>query len=357
MAGLRLLYVAYPLVPVSEESCGGAEQMLSLLERRTFCRGHHTVVAACAGSRVAGRLLATSVPAAHGDCFEKLETEHVRRVLDHVRSQPVDLVHDKGGSFWRYGREVDVPVLATLHLPRWFYPQDAFNQPPPNLFLNFVSESQAAWFRDVENHLGVVPNGIELERFPYCEQKDGFLLWLGRVWLEKGPHLALDIAYELDLPIVLAGQVYPFPDHQEFFRREVQPRLERAGGKARFVETPSFAEKLELLRRARALLLPTLCDETSSLVSMEAMACGTPVAAFRRGAIPDIVQPGVGGFVADTVEGLKEAVRRMGELSPAECRRRAGCFSAEQMAERYEQLYEMVLGRTMAGAGFSATSA
>src|SRR5215472_2854651 len=122
----RILYIAYPLLTVSEESAGGAEQMLWTLEREMFARGVHTTVAASAGSRVSGELFTTGEPCSVQDDFERRNREHQDRIVDFVRACerqgcPFDLVHDKSGSFWQRAAEINVPVLATLHLPRHFY--------------------------------------------------------------------------------------------------------------------------------------------------------------------------------------------------------------------------------------------
>ena len=148
------------MLPVSDASCGGAEQMLRTLEREMARRGHETAVAACEGSRVSGELIATGVAPTAADAFEQRAKEHSTAVIAAADVSEFDLVHDKSGFFWRHADELKVPVLATLHLPRTFYDESLFRQIPENLFFNCVSESQAASFRDLQQMVGVVPNGI-----------------------------------------------------------------------------------------------------------------------------------------------------------------------------------------------------
>ncbi len=349
MRRMRILYVAYPLLPASDESCGGAEQMVWTLEREMVRRGHETVVAACDGSKVSGRLLATGPAPSAPDRFEEREAEHTCRILEFLTAsaaagRPVDLVHDKSGHFWRHATQVDVPLLATLHLPRTFYPEDPFDRGAPNLWLNCVSEAQAETFTGLPNLLGVVKNGIALERFPLTAEKGNYLLWLGRVCEEKGTHIAIDVARGAGLPLVIAGQVYPFSYHEEYYRRAIRPHLD--GAHVRFIETPTFEAKAELLGRARALLLPSLVAETSSLAAMEAMACGTPVVAFRRGGIPEVVAHGLSGFLVDTPKQMTDAVSNVHRLDPRGARRYAEAhFSAGRMAEDYERMYHNLLAR------------
>lgn len=348
--GSSILYVAYPLLPVSDESCGGAEQMLYTLEREMASRGHRTTVAACDGSLAQGELLCTGPAATTVDGFEERNAQHQRSVLDFLRCRsetPVDLVHDKSGFFWGAVGHLNVPVLATLHLSRCFYPADAFKDVPSNLLFNCVSKTQRVQFADLANLVGVVQNGIVVSRFPFVTDKQGYLLWMGRVCEEKAPHLAIEVARRTGMPLILAGQVYPFSYHEQYYRREIRPYLGSDDPAVCFLETPNFRTKRKLLSEARAVLLPSLAEETSSLVAMEAMACGTPVIGFRRGAIPEVVVDGETGFVVDDVDEMSEAVWQAAEINPHACRAHVEMnYSATRMANDYEALYAKVIGRT-----------
>ena len=343
-----ILFVAYPMLPVSDGSCGGAEQMLWSLDRELARRGVATAVAAAEGSSVAGELLSTGPPPTEADRFEEREREHSQAVIELCRRRGFSLVHDKSGHFWRHAARVRCPVLATLHLPRSFYPPELFDSVAANVFFNCVSESQAGQFRDLPNFMGVVENGIALERFAFstARPKEDSLLWMGRVCPEKGTHLALDVARQLGMKLVVAGSVYPFTWHRQYFERELRPRFEAAGAMAEFVESPPFARKLELLGQARALLIPTLAPETSSLVAMEAMACGTPVVAFARGALPQVVVDGKTGFLVNDFDEMVSAVRRVDAINRRECRAWVESrFSASRMADDYQRMYAAICAR------------
>ena len=360
MSNIRVLYVSYPLLTVSEESAGGAEQMLWTLEREMYARGIATTVAASAGSRVSGELFSTGDPCTQPDDFERRNLEHQNRTVEFIRMNagqgtPFDLVHDKSGSFWPRASEIDVPVLATLHLPRNFYPRQYFENVPANVSFNCVSESQARDFPDLKSMPAVVPNGILLERFstklipgndaprngPSARKFPSrtSLLWLGRICEEKGSHLALEIAARAGLNITMAGQVYPFTYHQQYFEREIAPRLERMPN-VTFICSPSEEQKLQLLREAKAVLITSLVEETSSLVAMEAAACGTPVVAFRRGALPEVVLDEVTGFLANGIGDAVQALNKIEQIKSEACIQHArDNFSSKAMAHRYATLY------------------
>lgn len=343
----RVLYVAYPLLPVSDQSAGGAEQVLTTLERAAARQGWRTTVAACSGSVAAGQLYAT-MPPGRGrlESARHFESQHRQRVAEliSIRSAigtPFDVVHDHSASFFAHAGEVEAPVLATLHLPRAFYPQQWFHRLPQNVSLNCVSKAQARTFADVPNVIGVVSNGIDLDRFPVQSRKQDYLLWMGRICEEKGTHTALDVAKRTGLPIVMIGQVYPFAYHQNYFDREIRPRMDRMGGQVKYVERPTFAQKLKLIQDARALLVTSSAEETSCLVAMEAAACGTPVVAMRRGAFGEVVQHGVTGYIVSDVAEMASALEQLSAIKPRACRSYAQeHFSAKQMLSRYEAIYE-----------------
>jgi glycosyltransferase involved in cell wall biosynthesis len=344
----RVLYVAYSMATVSDESCGGAEQMLFVLEGEMHRRGHRTTVAACAGSRIAGELVETGSPAIQFEQLPTRDAEHHEAVLALIRERQkpagdLDLVHDESGRFSARAEEANLPVLVTLNLPRSYYPQELFEDLPENVFFNCVSRTQLRGFFDIPNVLGFVPNGVAVERFSFTSTKSDYLVWLGRICEEKAPHLAMDAAQRAGLPLVLMGPRYLYHRDQVYFDSEVAPRLDD-NPNFRLIGSPSFGEKAEVLRQARALLMPTLAEETSSLVCLEAMACGTPAIAFRCGALPEIVRHNCTGLIVDSVEEMAEAIASINGIAPDACRTHVEeNHSAARMANEYEQLYERLI--------------
>ncbi|HET9742732.1 MAG TPA: glycosyltransferase [Terriglobales bacterium] len=347
---LRILYIAYPLLPLSEHSAGGAEQVLWTLERTMHARGHSTAAAACDGSHVSGELFATGAPAEQLEQFHAREQEQSEKIVRWLRAGAAsrfDFLHDMSGSFWRHGGEVPLPILATLHLPRSLYSGIDFSSVPEQVSFHCVSESQRTEFADLPRMLSVIRNGIALDRFParlVPREKREYFLWLGRICEEKGTHTALDVAHAAGARLIVAGTVYPFLYHQKYFAREIIPRFKRGGSRVRHIDRPTFVEKVEVLANARALLITSEINETSSIVAMEAAACGTPVIALRRGALPEVVADRLTGLLADNAEEMIAALSRINEIDPEQCRRYAEeHYSAGRMADDYETLYRQML--------------
>jgi glycosyltransferase involved in cell wall biosynthesis len=347
---LRIFYIAYPLLPVSEHSPGGAEQVLWTLEREMNLRGHSTCVAACSGSQVAGELFPTGESNPRVDVFEQVADDQKQSIRDWLLgggASRFDLIHDMSGGFWPHARGLPLPVLATLHLPRRLYKPVQFGSIPETISFNCVSRSQQTEFADLPRMLGSVGNGIALDRFaagnvPIRERQ--YSLWLGRICEEKAPHTALDVAHAAGERLIVAGTVYPFLYHQKYFAREIIPRLKRAGSRGKLVQSPSFAEKVELIRNARALLITSEINETSSIIAMEAAACGTPVIALRRGALPEVMEQDVTGMLVNDGHEMIPALARVSQIDSERCQRHAqDHYSAKRMADGYSELYEKVL--------------
>ncbi len=342
-ARLTILSVAFPFASVSADAVGGAEQVLAALDKALTRAGHRSIVLACAGSVVTGELVA--IPAVQGT-IDAVVRERVhaalREAMMHVlSSRQVDLIHLHGIDFADYLPPPGLPVLGTLHLPPDWYPPPALHPARPGTFLHAVSETQDRALRALADPAAVlapVRNGVDVAALGAGRHaRRGFALILGRLCPEKGQHLGLDAAREAGVPLLVAGAAFPYPAHQAYVQREILPRLD-AG---RLLGPLGFARKRRLLAGARCLLIPSLAPETSSLVAMEAAACGTPVIAFPVGALPEIVQDGVTGFLVHDTEAMASAILRAHEIDPEACRRVARArFSVQTMADAYLRLYE-----------------
>ncbi len=346
--GWNILSVAYPFTPVGPDAVGGSEQILTLLDRELTARGHNSHVVAVKGSTVAGRLIATPRwKGALDDTARRWGQRAHRIAIEEALSRlPIDLVHMHSLDFHTYLPLAETPVLATLHLPPAWYPRGMFALGRRNTFLHCVSASQRRSCPPSRMLLPAIPNGVEIECFRLRTGRRDFALALGRICPEKGFHVALDAARIARSKLVLAGEVFPYAEHQRYFREEVAPRL---NARRRFIGPAGFDRKRRLLSQARCLLIPSLVAETSSLVAMEALASGTPVIAFPSGALAEIVEHGRTGFLVENAREMAQAIRAAREIDPQACRDAAQeRFSAERMVAQYFDAYATILSRTVA---------
>lgn len=338
-----ILSVAYPLARVSPDAVGGAEQVLATLDAALVAAGRRSIVIAPEGSRVTGELRAFPIPAPPFDDRARAEAQReVRaRLAATLAEAEVDVVHLHGLDFHAYLPAPAVPTLVTLHLPLELYPRAVLSR-VRTFEACFVSRDQRArapWLNERSvTAEAVIPNGVDLDALLPRGRKRAFALALARVCPEKGLHLALDAAAAAEVPLAIGGEVHPYAEHQAYFARVVAPRL---GPRARFLGPLGRARKRRLLAAARCRVIASTVAETSSLVAMEALACGTPVVALASGALPEIVDHGVTGFLAHDVRGLAEGIRHAHALDPRTCRAAAEArFDATTMIGRYFARYD-----------------
>src|SRR5579883_53915 len=336
---LTVLNVAYPLAPVSRDSVGGGEQVVSLLDHALVCANHRSIVIAMQGSATAGEL----IPLPHWSSplesnIQEAATAAARHAIQCALSRyKIDVIHLHGIDFLSYLPDSDIPVIATLHLPPAWYGPQLFQHRRPKTVYCCVSESQRIACSAAHADIRVIPNGVRVEDFWFRARKKCYALLLARICPEKGVHLALEAAHRAGCRLWIAGQVYGYPTHRSYFDQEVVPLLDR---KRQFIGPATFERKRRLLAGARCLLVPSLAEETSSLVVMEAMASGTPVISYPNGALPELVRHGETGFLVSSVEQMADAIRNVDAIQPSQCREYAlRHFSAAQCTSQYLALY------------------
>ncbi|MBE7217917.1 MAG: glycosyltransferase family 4 protein [Caulobacteraceae bacterium] len=317
---------------------GPWELVTSLLTEALVARGVDVTLFATQDSQTAGRL-AGVVPHAyseHPELDAKVwEMLHVGHVFE--RAAEFDLIHNQADFVpLTFSRLVETPVVTTIHgfsspriLPIYREYQDR---------VSYVAISDADRAEGLR-YAATIHHGIPLEAFPFDPEGSDDLLFFGRMHPDKGAAEAVEVARRTGRRLVMAGIV----QDEAYFGRTVAPFVD---GDRVVYEGPLGGERrVRALGQARCLLHLIGFDEPFGLSVVEAMACGTPVIAFDRGSMPELIEDGVTGFLVRTVEEATEAVARVGELDRAACRARvAARFSVDRMADRYLELY-----RTLAG--------
>jgi glycosyltransferase involved in cell wall biosynthesis len=337
---LTVLNVSYSLARISGNTAGGAEQVLARIDEALVRAGHRSLVVAPAGSHCRGLLLATpSLPSSLDEHAQQLGREqHRQAVAQALKRFQIDVVHLHGVDFLDYLPPAGIPVVVTLHLPLDWYPRELFHVSRPETYLVCVSSSQARSRPPEAQMLTVIENGIPLHEFGSGRSKGNYALAMGRICPEKGFHVAMDACKRAHIPFFLAGTVFDYPAHRAYFKQSILPRLSDT---QRLLGPIGGNRKRHLLAGAKCVLIPSLVMETSSLVAMEAMACGTPVIAFRSGALCELIRDRHTGFLVNSVEEMTEAIAAACSLDSRQCRTEAEQrFSAKRMSTNYLRLYQ-----------------
>ncbi len=317
--------------------------MIALLSRELLRRGHEVTLFAAPGSCSEAEVVEL-LDAPHPEAIERAlyEADHVARAFAHIEREErsgraYDVVHDHCGfTAFAMADRIGVPLVHTLHGP--FTPDTAAFYAHHAAKAKVVAISDAQ-LREAPANLqvaGVVPNPIDAARWPLIREKAGYLLWVGRMAEEKGPHRAIAAARLAKMPLVLAGPVQPGQEH--FFEREVAPHID--GRQVRWEGEVAGATKRRLFARASALLMPIRWQEPFGIVMIEAMVCGTPVIAFPEGAAEELVRPGETGFLVHDEQEMAAACLRAGELDPSRCRTAVvKRYEVRAVAAAYERIY------------------
>ncbi|MDB4957605.1 MAG: glycosyl transferase group 1 [Myxococcales bacterium] len=339
---LTILSVAFPFAPVGPDPVGGAEQVLFTLDTQIVAAGHSSIVLATRGSRTAGHLMS---PPAHAGIIDGAakaarRAAYQRTLEQLLRDHSIDVIHFHGVDFVDYLPLTDVPMVVSLHLPPSWYPPAAFA--PGEVTRICVSHTQRAACPPGAAISHVITNGVDLGRYRPTTNKADHVIAIGRLCPEKGFDIALRAAKQANVPMVLAGATFPYETHQRHVREEIMPLLD---DQRRWIGAIAGKQKRMLLAEARCLLVTSRIDETSSIVAMEALASGTPVVGFRRGALPEIVEHGVTGLLVDREDELPGAIIAASTLSAIDCRESVReRASATRMSARYLALYHECSG-------------
>jgi glycosyltransferase involved in cell wall biosynthesis len=333
---MRIAQVSTLSTPVRRTGSGSTEGLVWLLTRELTRMSHEVTVFGAAGSEVDGGLVAT-LPGTYGepgvpDDWQLCEWINLCRAVE--QSGRFDVLHSHA---YLWGLPLEpmsrAPVVHTLHISP--YENDArLRQMWPGACVTAISRYQ--WSQYPQLQPGpVIYHGVDPDQFTLNTKPEDYVCFLGRFTSGKGPWHAVQVARELGMRLLLAGP------RNDYYRQHIEPLVD--GRLVEYVGSVTGAERDKLLGGARALLYPVQSPEPFGLVPVEAMMCGTPVAAVRLGAVPEIVDEGVTGYCADSAGELAAQVVKCMELDRVKVRERAQeRFSAERMAREYAALYKRI---------------
>jgi glycosyltransferase involved in cell wall biosynthesis len=342
---MRIAQISTLSAPVRRETGGSVESLIWLLTRELIRLGHEVTVFGAAGSEVDGELIATlgGPYGASGslDDWQLCEWVNLCRAVE--QSGRFDLLHTHA---YLWGIPLQslsrAPLVHTTHI----VPDDnaaRLREMWPGACVTAISEHQWRAYPHL-SPVAVIPHGVDVAQFSLREQPDDYVCYVGRFTSGKGPVQAIEAARALGLRLLLAG-----PENK-YFRDHVKPLLD--GRLVEYVGFVTGAERDRLLGGARALLYPIQYPEAFGLVLVEAMLCGTPVAAMRLGAVPEIVEEAVSGYTARSKEEFLQTLGQCLALDRRQIRLRAvQRFSADRMARDYTRVYEQVTQLTQQAGG------
>jgi len=316
---------------------GPWESVASLLTEGLVSRGHDVTLFATADSQTSGTLHAVCPRGYEEDrsLIPKVwECLHISELFEHADAY--DMIHNQFDFLpLTYTGLTTTPVVTTIHgfsspgiLPVYKkYNGKAF----------YVSISDADRAPDLD-YIRTIHHGIDISQFDFRPEPDDYLLFFGRIHQDKGTREALNIARACNKKLILAGIIQDRTYYDQYVASHID------NDKVVYIGSAGPAERNRLLGKACALLHPIQFDEPFGLSVIESMACGTPVIAFSKGAMPELIENGKSGFLVNNVDEAIETVARIKEIDRAYCRRHVERhFTADRMINEYIQVYEMIL--------------
>jgi len=333
---MRIAQVSTPHESTPPERYGGIERVVSLITEKLVERGHDVTLFATRNSKTKAKLHSFFPRPVRPYDF-KLELLQASEVIKHA--DEFDIIHNHADGVIPFLQFADCPSLTTLHnplanvtLPYFIYYKNA----------NYAAVSSYQ-SRKIEYlpHVWVVHNSLNTEEFPFSDQKENFLLFVGYFAPYKGMDIAIEVAKRLNQKLVIIAKLDDSAWAQEYYKTKIAPHID---GEQICYLGEMGEERKEFFRKAKCLLCPIQGYEPFGLVMIEAMACGTPVVAFNRASVPEIVRSGVTGFVVEDVESMVEAVKQIDTINPQACREHViRNFSVDLMTDRYLSIYQQAI--------------
>jgi len=324
---------------------GGTELVVANLADELVELGHDVTLFASGDSTTKARIIPSVEKAIRSELahnprtWSYLQWQGFHNIVQALETERYDIIHNHcDWPFLIIDRLVrTAPIITTIHNPV------QFSHGVPAIYERYpyvsISKAQRRTIPEL-NYLATVYNGIRVESFELSINPGKYLAFLGRLSPDKGPEQAIEIAKRTGQKLVMAGKVDPPERH--YFQKVLKPLID--GKQIQFIGEVDHPAKVELLKNAKALLSPIQWDEPFGLTNIEAMACGTPVLALRRGALPELIIDKQTGFLCRNVDEMVRRVADIPSLDRAACRQHVEKhFTASQMAKGYLKVYEKLI--------------
>jgi glycosyltransferase involved in cell wall biosynthesis len=339
---MRIAQVAPLYERVPPRHYGGTERVVSYLTEELVRQGHEVTLFASGDSVTNARLIAPSPRALGVDPHGGDPISPYVLLLEQVFTDPTrfDLIHFHIDCLhYPLARRHRTPHLTTLHgrldLPTLGPLYQEFREMPV-VSISHAQRAPLPWL----NWQGTVYHGLPADLYPFRGVPEPYLAFLGRLSPEKGADRAVEIARRVGMPLKLMGKIDAA--HRAYFEAVITPLLQEPF--VDYLDELGEAEKGAVLGAASALLFPIEWPEPFGLVMIEAMACGTPVIAYRHGSVPEVIEEGVTGFVVDSLEAAVTAVQRVSGVDRTRCRQVCEArFSVARMAQDYLRIYRRLV--------------
>jgi len=338
---MRIGVIAPPWTPVPPPLYGGTELIVDLLCRGFQAAGHDVVLFTTGDSTcpVPRRWV---LDQADGFRIGSAASEARHVLAAYAELADVDLVHDHTIIGPMYAEAFPhLPVVSTAHGPFNADLRDFYAYVARRHSLVCISHHQRSTAAEIPV-AAVIHHGIDAAMFPVGAGQGGYMLFLGRMARDKGPHRAIEACRKAGVPLRIVAKMRE-AEERAFFEAEVLPHL---SADITYLGEVDQDEKVRLLADAAALINPIRWPEPFGLVMTEALACGTPVITFAEGAAPEIIDDGRTGFVCADEAEMADAISRLGEIDRHACRAAVeGHFSAQRMVDDHLTLFDAILGR------------
>ncbi|UOE48327.1 glycosyltransferase family 4 protein [Mucilaginibacter sp. SMC90] len=337
---MKIAIIVNPLIPVPPEQYGGIERIVFMLIQELNRNGHDVTLYANEHSQPGCKLVGYRESAQYGI----KDLVKINRLTSKIAFQHFDIIHT-------FGRMSNIALLMLSRVPKIV----SYQLPPTVSQVKkavSIAYKNSLRFTACSNYIAsqinafanvtTIYNGVDINDYDFnaVVAEDAPLTFLGRIQQEKGTAIAIQVAKKTNQKLVIAGNVPNEPIHQQYFNEQVKPHID--GKQITYIGPVNNSQKNQLLRNSKAFLMPVTWDEPFGIVMAEALACGTPVIGFKRGAVPEVVTNGANGFVCNTEADMITAINNISSVNRATCRQVAEQkFSAGVLAQQYEELYQL----------------